>query len=56
MALYAWLFAEMGGYDVDFGRLGADEAEACFLIAVDPAKSWAEVAVPEVCIGCRPLF
>ena len=53
VALYAWLLAEMRGDDIDFGGLGADEAEACFFVPIDSAESWAEVAVPEVGIGCR---
>ena len=55
MALYAWLFAEMGGYDIDFGGLGADEADARCFVAIYTATSWAEVIVPEVSIGCRPF-
>ena len=51
VALYAGFLAEVGGDDIDFGGLGADEAEACFFIAIDSAQSWAEVAVAEVGIG-----
>ena len=52
VALDAGLFAEMGGYDVDFGAFGGDQAEAGLLIAVDSAKPRAEVAVAEVGRGC----
>lgn len=55
MALYAGFFAEMGSYDIDLGGLGADEADARFLPAIDSAASRAEVAVSEVGIGFRPL-
>ena len=56
MALYARLFAEMGGDGVDFGRLGADEADARLLPAIHSASSGAEVAVLEVGIRRRPLL
>ena len=55
VALYARLFAEMGGDDVDFGGLGADEADACRLPAIDSAPSRAEVAVLQMGVGSRSL-
>ena len=48
VALYARLFAKMGGDYVDFGRLGADEADARLFPAIHSASSGAEVAVFEV--------
>ena len=50
------LFAEMGGDGVDFDGLGTDETDACFLVAVYAAQARAEVAVPEMGVGCGALF
>lgn len=51
MALYIWLFAETGGDDINFGGLGADEADAGFFPTIYSVSSRAEVAVLEVGMG-----
>ena len=55
VTLYARLLAEMGSYDIDFGGLGTDEADAGCFVAVDSAESGAEVAIAKVGVGGRPL-
>ena len=50
--LYAGFFAEMRSYDVDFGGLRANEADARLFVAVHIAATGAEVAVSEVSVGC----
>ena len=55
VALYAWLFAKVRGDDVDFGCLGANEANACSFPAIDSAASRAQVAVAEVSVCPRLL-
>ena len=56
VALDAGFLAKVGGYDIDLGCLGADEADAGSFPAVDAAASRAEVAIAQVGIGLRPLL
>lgn len=56
VTLYAWLFAKIEGYDIDFGGLGADEADAGCFPGIHSAASWAKIAISEVGIGLRSLL
>ena len=56
VALDAGFLAKVGGYDIDLGGLGADEADTGPFPAVDAAASGAEVAIAQVGIGLGPLL
>ena len=50
MALDTRLFSKMGPNDIYLDDFGADEAVSCLLVTIDPAETWAEVALSEVAI------
>ena len=56
MPLDRWLFSKMRRDGVDSGSLSADQAHACFFVAVHRALARTEVAVSEVGVGCGALL
>lgn len=56
VALHAGLLAKVRRDDVHLGRLGADQAHARRLVAVDAAPARAQVAVAQVRVRRRPLL